>query len=120
MASDEDFWLGNCRTCGGRIPGPRPARGPVPRYCSQQCRQRAFRARRQRSIAREVVGLVRSAPDSALLDAVLALSAGSGATLQRVLRRAIQVNLSPASGDGLCSRTTTAADAVVVPLHKEG
>lgn len=35
-----------CRRCGGALP-PRPATGRWPRYCSNACRQAAYRARRR-------------------------------------------------------------------------
>jgi hypothetical protein len=45
-----------CAYCKGPLP-PKGSRGPAPDYCSQSCRQAAYRARRRRSARLESAGL---------------------------------------------------------------
>lgn len=63
-------------------------RGRPVEYCSDRCRQRAHRARRDEDLALQVAELVRSVDDTRLFEAVLACGRPATLALRNALLRA--------------------------------
>lgn len=106
-----------CAGCDQLFVAPRPPRGPRAAYCSQVCRQRAYRERLHLEVAVEAADLALSCSHSRLAEAVAALPPHSAMMLRDLLLDASDRNLSTPSGDGLCRSSTTPGDRVVVDLH---
>lgn len=111
--------LVRCAGCGELFLAARPVRGPRAGYCSQACRQRAYRQRQHLEVSVEAADLALGVTHSVLAGAVAALPPSSALMLRDLLADASDRNLSTAIGDGLCRASTTPAGAVVVDLHKE-
>lgn len=117
MAGDELF---GCRGCGAMFLVRRPTHGPLAGYCSQVCRQRAYRDRMHRKVATEAAALASTAPPTVLVSCLVASPPALALSLLRdLLRDALERNLATASGDELCTSDTPPDPGVVADVHKE-